>query len=84
MLTSCCDLVRWRYEDHHPGAQVSESSVWAYVGPEGKDGAPTMPEVLGGVGAAMTPDRIQRGIFGALAILAFVAAAVVVRAWLWL
>ena len=78
MLTSCCDIVRWRYEDHHPGAQVSESRVWVYLGPEGKDGASSVPEVLGGVGAAMTPHRIQRG---AIAILAFVAAAVVSWSW---
>jgi len=33
----------------------------------------------------MTPaaDRIQRGVFGAIAILAFLAAAVVVCAWIW-
>lgn len=29
----------------------------------------------------MTPDRIERGVFGAIAILAFIAAAVISWAW---
>ena len=38
-----------------------------------------MPEVLGGDGATMTPDRIQRGIFDAIAVLAFPAAVMLLR-----